>query len=289
MKAIATAADPSTWTDAHLHVWDAGVLRAPWFEQAPQFAGKFDLARYFAEGGVRGGVVFVEADMAPGDRAREAELFAQWGAAGGRAFASVAGVEPGVAGFVVELDAMRRVRGVSGARRVLHGGDIPFATERFAGDLRALGAAGLSFDFCVRWTDLALVEGCARAAPETVLVLDHLGNPPLRAGWDSPERAEWQRLVARVAACGNTRVKWSAMFENAGRAVTADEARPWFEWCLACFGAGRTMWGSNWPVCFANARLAQWIDASATLAGALSPDEQSAILGGNAVRVHRIL
>ncbi|MGA1224028.1 MAG: amidohydrolase family protein, partial [Phycisphaerales bacterium] len=171
MKAIATAADPSTWTDAHLHVWDAGVLRAPWFEQAPQFAGKFDLARYLAEGGVRGGVVFVEADMAPGDRAREAELFAQWGAAGGRAFASVAGVEPGVAGFVVELAAMRRVRGVSGARRVLHGGDIPFATERFAGDLRALGAAGLSFDFCVRWTDLALVEGCARAAPETVLVL----------------------------------------------------------------------------------------------------------------------
>ncbi|MEY2716300.1 MAG: hypothetical protein RIT24_2643, partial [Planctomycetota bacterium] len=28
MKAIATAGDPRTWTDAHLHVWDAGVLRA---------------------------------------------------------------------------------------------------------------------------------------------------------------------------------------------------------------------------------------------------------------------
>ncbi len=289
MKAIATAADPSTWTDAHLHVWDAGVLRAPWFEQAPQFAGKFDLARYFAEGGVRGGVVFVEADMAPGDRAREAELFAEWGRAWGLPWATVAGIEPGAGRFSSELGSVARAAGVRGARRVLHGADIPFATECFAADLRALGTHGLSFDFCVRWTDLALVEGCARAAPETVLVLDHLGNPPLRAGWDSPERAEWQLLVARVAACGNTRVKWSAMFENAGRAVTADEARPWFEWCLACFGAGRTMWGSNWPVCFANARLAQWIDASATLAGALSPDEQSAILGGNAVRVHRIL
>ena len=181
-----------------------------------------------------------------------------------------------------------RVRGVTGARRVLHGGDVPFGGARFVADLRALGAARLSFDFCVRWSDLALVESCAREAGETTLVLDHLGNPPLRAGWSSPERAEWQRLVARVAACGNTSVKWSAMFENAGCAVTAVEARPWFEWCLACFGPTRMMWGSNWPVCFANARLSQWIEASAALAGELTPDEQAAILGANALRVHRL-
>ena len=83
-------------------------------------------------------------------------------------------------------------------------------------------------------------------------------------------------------------MKWSAMFENAGCAVTAVEARPWFEWCLACFGPTRMMWGSNWPVCFANARLSQWIEASAALAGELTPDEQAAILGANALRVHRL-
>jgi L-fuconolactonase len=284
----ARASDPATWTDAHLHVWDAAVLAAPWFAQAPQFAGRFDLARYAAEGGVGGGVVFVEADMAVADRLREAELFAQWGAASGLPFATIAGIEPGAAAFAAELSTGACTRAVTGARRVLHGGDTPFGGARFTADLRALGAAGLSFDFCVRWTDLALVESCAREAPETTLVLDHLGNPPLRAGWQSPERADWQRLVARVAACGNTRVKWSAQFENAGRAVTADEARPWFEWCVACFSPTRVMWGSNWPVCFASARLSQWIDASATLAGALSPDEQAAILGGNAVRAYRL-
>jgi L-fuconolactonase len=288
MTAIATATDPRSWTDAHLHAWDAATLDAPWFVQAPHFAGRFDLSRYAAEGGVGGGVVFVEADMAPEDRAREAALFAEWAAACGRAFATVAGIEPGAAGFAEELTAIARTRGVTGARRVLHGGDLPFGGARFTADLRALGAAGLSFDFCVRWSDLALVESCAREAPETTLVLDHLGNPPLRAGWSSPERADWQRLVARVAACENVRVKWSAMFENAGRAITADEARPWFEWCLACFGAGRIMWGSNWPVCFANARLSQWTEASAALAGELTPDEQAAILGGNAARVYRL-
>lgn len=288
MTAFATATDPRSWTDAHLHVWDAGVLSAPWFAQAAQFAGRFDLARYAAEGGVGGGVVFVEADMAAADRAREAELFAQRGAAGVVPFATVAGIEPGATCFAEELATIGRTRGVTGARRVLHGGDMPFGGARFVADLRALGAAGLSFDLCVRWSDLALVESCAREAGETKLVLDHLGNPPLRAGWSSPERADWQRLVARVAACENTRVKWSAMFENAGRAITADEARPWFEWCLACFSPTRMMWGSNWPVCFANARLSQWIEASAALAGELTPDEQAAILDVNARRVYRL-
>jgi L-fuconolactonase len=110
-----------------------------------------------------------------------------------------------------------------------------------------------------------------------------------RAG-ESPECAEWQRLVARVAACGNTRVKWSAMFENAGRALAADEARPWFEWCLACFGASRTMWGSNWPVCFADARGCR--SGSTRCAThrrrAVAATSRPTILGGNAVRVYRL-
>ena len=80
------------------------------------------------------------------------------------------------------------------------------------------------------------------------------------------------------------------MFENAGRAISVDQARPWFEWCLACFGATRVMWGSNWPVCFApssGARLSQWIEVSAELAAELAVDEQAAILGLNAQRLYR--
>jgi len=288
MTRAATAADPSTWTDAHLHAWDTALLAPPWIAQAPQFVGRFDLARYAAEGGVGGGALFIEADMAVADRVREAESFAQWGRASARPFASVACIEPGRAGFAEELRAVSDIARVHGARRVLHAGDLPFGGEGFVGDLRTLGVQGLSFDFCVRWSDLALVERCARAAPDAPLVLDHLGNPPIRDGWRSPMRHEWQRLVARVASCPNVAVKWSAMYENAGRALTADEARPWFEWCLACFGPTRMMWGSNWPVCFATARLSQWIEASAALAAELSPDEQAAILGGNAWRVYRL-
>lgn len=285
---VSSAGDPSSWVDAHLHVWDAAVLRAPWFAQAPQFAGKFDLARYFAEGGVRGGLVFVEADMAPADRAREAGLFAQWGRASGLPWATVAGIDPAGDGVLAEIAAARGSGGVSGARRVLHAGDMPFTTEPFRIGLHRLGAHRIGFDLCVRWTDLAAVESVVASVEGVEFVLDHLGNPPLRSGWSSPERQEWQRLVARVAACGRVSVKWSAMFENAGRALSRDEIRPWFEWCLSCFGPTRVMWGSNWPVCFERARLAQWVEECAAVAGELGADEQAAVLGGNARRAYRI-
>ena len=49
------------------------------------------------------------------------------------------------------------------------------------------------------------------------------------------------------------------------------------------------MWGSNWPVCFAGATLSQWIEASAEIAGELSLDEQSAMLGANARRIYRFV
>jgi len=291
MTTAACASQPATWTDAHLHIWDTAVLAPPWLAQAPQFAGRSDLARYLTDGGVRGGVVFVEADVAPEDRGREAQLFAAWGKASALPWATVAGIDPAEVDTLEGIGAVRAAGGVSGARRVLHAGDVPFTTEQFRVGLHRLAAHGLVFDWCVRWTDLAAVEGVIASLGDGAFVLDHLGNPPIKAGWSSRERMEWQRLVARVSACERVMVKWSAMFENAGRAMTAEEIRPWFDWCLACFGPARMMWGSNWPVCFApnsGARLTQWIDACAKLGGELALDDQAAIFGGNARRCYRI-
>ena len=287
MMRAATAIESSTWTDAHLHLWDSSVLAAPWLANAPQFSGCFDFSRYMKDGGVGGGVVLVEANVAPKDRTREAALLAAWGATTGRACAVIAGIEPSSANFEEELTAARALPSVRGARHVLHTQPFESVTQRFEADLFALAAQRLTFDFCVRWRDLPSVEGCARALPHLQFVLDHLGNPPIQSAWNSPERAEWKRLIARVAACDNVSVKWSAMFENAGRALSIDEARPWFEWCVACFGPTRVMWGSNWPVCFSNARLSEWIEVSAGLAGELTLDEQASVLGDNVRRVYR--
>lgn len=273
--------------DAHLHLWDAAVLSPPWFVHVPQLSGRFDLARYRAEGGTEGPIVLVEADVAAADRAREAQLLDRWGREAPR-HAVVAGIAPGEAAFANELESVHRHQMIRGGRRVLHGG--PFrATDAFIADLKQLAAADLSFDFCVRSADLPEVTRCLQAVPGLRAILDHLGNPPIRAGWKSPEADAWRRDVRDVAACPNAVVKLSAMFENAGGAIDAAAARPWFAWCLDAFVPERMMWGSNWPVCFTDVPLAAWREVTEELLAPLQPRERESILGGTAERTYRLV
>ncbi len=272
--------------DSHLHLWDAALLAPPWLAAAPDLAGRFDLARYRADGGTAGSLVLVEADCASGDRGREAKLLDRWGREAAR-HAVVAGIAPGERTFADECARAVKSPAIRGGRRVLHGG--PFhATDAFIADLKQLAAADLSFDFCVRSADLPEVTRCLQAVSGLRAVLDHLGNPPIRAGWKSPEAEAWRRDVRDVAACPNAVVKLSAMFENAGGSIDADAARPWFRSCLDAFGADRMMWGSNWPVCFRKAPLAAWQDVTLSLLADLQPPERDAILGATAVRIYRL-
>lgn len=272
--------------DAHLHLWDAAIVAPPWLANVPRLAGRFDLARYRAEGGRAEAAVLVEADVAVADRGREAAMLSEWG----RLFAAhavVAGIEPGAGSFAEELGWARSTPATCGGRRVLHGGQFR-ASERFIADLRSLASANLSFDFCVRCADLPEVIRCLRAVPELRAIVDHLGNPPIRAGWDSDAAASWRRDIADVATCRNAVVKLSAMFENAGGAIEVAEARPWVDWCLARFGPQRLLWGSNWPVCFIDAPLVAWLELTQSLVGDLSTAEQAAVLGENAARTYRL-
>jgi predicted TIM-barrel fold metal-dependent hydrolase len=65
MMRAATAIESSTWTDAHLHLWDSSVFAALWLANAPQFSGCFDFSRSVKDSGVGGGVVLGEANVAP--------------------------------------------------------------------------------------------------------------------------------------------------------------------------------------------------------------------------------
>ena len=273
--------------DSHLHLWDASLLAPPWLAAAPDLAGRFDLARYRADGGTAGSLVLVEADCASGDRGCEVELLDRWGREAAR-HAVVAGIAPGERTFADECARAVRSPAIRGGRRVLHGG--PFrAADAFIADLKRLAAADLTFDFCVRCGDLSEVKRCLQAVPMLRGILDHLGNPPIRSGWNSPEADAWRRDVRSVANCENAVVKLSAMFENAGGAIAAETARPWFAWCLEAFGAERMMWGSNWPVCFTDVPLAAWREVTEELLAPLQPGERESILGGTAERTYRLV
>jgi L-fuconolactonase len=58
---------------------------------------------------------------------------------------------------------------------------------------------------------------------------------------------------------------------------------------LDCFGPGRLMFGSDWPVCTLAASYGEVLQLATTvLAGRLGPADIDAVLAGNAVRIYRL-
>jgi L-fuconolactonase len=109
--------------------------------------------------------------------------------------------------------------------------------------IAALGAAGLVYDLLVRTRELpAAIETVARH-PEISFVLDHVAKRPVRD-------AEWAKHVAELAELPNVVCKVSGVFTESRPEDTVARALEWF-------GAGRCMFGSDWPVSLLAASYAE--------------------------------
>jgi len=228
--------------DTHVHVWDAGVLDYPWLRGTPLPAVRLPAHLGHDD------AIFVEADA----RADLALAEVRW----------VAGLDwPGLRGIVAaadlrgptlgaDLDALTATGPVVGVRDLLQ--DEPVAQWRpreRADGLRELARRGLTFDACVRHPQLDALADLLEAAPETRVVLDHLGKPPLDAGLHSAAGQTWQRALRRIAALPRTGVKLSGLpAETDDRALFDAHADAFLEAALEAFGPERAMFGSDWPV-----------------------------------------
>jgi L-fuconolactonase len=73
---------------------------------------------------------------------------------------------------------------------------------------------------------------------------------------------------------------------EAGAQWTVERLRRYADHVLECFGPGRVMWGSDWPVLTLAASYGKWVAASDELLAGLSDAERELVLGGNARRFY---
>ncbi|WP_433293533.1 amidohydrolase family protein [Actinoplanes sp. CA-030573] len=148
--------------------------------------------------------------------------------------------------------------------------------------LATVGEAGLAFDLVIRADQIASAARAATALPGVRFVLDHLGKPPIRErGFD-----RWAADLGDLAACPNVTAKLSGLVtEAAWTGWTADDLRPYVLRALELFGAGRLMFGSDWPVCTLASTYGKWLS---TLNAILPRDARAEVLGGTAVRTYHL-
>jgi len=140
--------------------------------------------------------------------------------------------------------------------------------------IAALVERDLTFDALVRPPQMpALLDFCARY-PELRIVLDHVGKPPIAAR----ELHPWSEQLRQLARHEKVRCKLSGLVTEAGNA-DATALRPYVDHVLDCFGAQRTMWGSDWPVCETVCRYGDWFALCARWFEHASPRDRASLFG----------
>lgn len=173
---------------------------------------------------------------------------------------------------------------LKGVRPMLQ--DLPdagwIARREVAPALRALPALGLRLDALVKTAHLEPLLQTLGSHPDLAVVIDHCAKPDIAAGTWQP----WADRIAALARHTGAHCKLSGLLTEAGLAWTVDAIRRYVDHVLACFGPGRVMWGSDWPVLALVASYGEWVGASEALLAGLSASERAAIHGDNARRFY---
>jgi L-fuconolactonase len=148
--------------------------------------------------------------------------------------------------------------------------------------LAALPALNLRFDALVKPPQLPALVRMLERNPDLSVVIDHAAKPLIAFGLLEP----WATLMRAAAAHPLAHCKMSGLITEAGHDWNVGTLRPYVEEVLASFGAGRVMWGSDWPVVELNGGMAAWWAATEALLGSLDAPARAGVLGANAQRFY---
>lgn len=138
--------------------------------------------------------------------------------------------------------------------------------------------SNLRFDALVLPAHLQNLRRLLERHPQLPCVVDHAAKPDIASASWQP----WADDMAALADSTNCYCKLSGLLTEAGARTDDDALRPYVEHLLACFGAQRLMWGSDWPVLTLASRYGDWVQQSERLLQRLGAVEQAAIFGGSA-------
>ncbi|HEX8848774.1 MAG TPA: amidohydrolase family protein [Gemmatimonadaceae bacterium] len=274
--------------DAHVHFWEPRVLDYPWLDALPALRRPFLPPDYdqATDAIPVEKVVFVECNARPEQHLEEVELAEQ-----------LARMEPRIAGIVafVDLrDAGRRARAldafdrsplVKGVRQNIQGQPAGFALDpAFVEGVREVGARDLTFDICATHDQLGEVAALVARCPQTRLVLDHCGKPPIRAAHFD----RWARALDEVARHANVCCKISGLLSEAGPGWTEAGLHPYAAHARAVFGDQRLMYGSDWPLVDDSGSWEAWYLFTARFTSEWPEASRRAFYHDTAVEVYRL-
>ena len=277
--------------DAHVHLYDPGVVTFPWMKAVPKLDRPYLPAdfRALTDGVEIEALVFVEVDAAPGQNLKEAEWVDGLTAVEPRLRGMVASIplEKGE-GARAELDAYRRL-GIArepGRHPERHADEPGWAVHHdLLPGVRMLPDYGFTFDLCLYHRQLAEVTELCRRCPEVRFIIDHIAKPGVRDGLTEP----WRREMREIARLPNVFCKISGVVTEADHARwTEAEVAPYIAHAIDCFGFDRVVYGGDWPVSELASTYRRWVDLVDSVVAGASETERRKLYRDNAIAFYRL-
>lgn len=295
---VSTAAEDSTKmqpvVDTHQHLWNLSELRLNWVKPDNPLASNFTPKEYAKaiEGQNVVKSVYMEVDVVVEHQQKEADYIVGLCESGDTTtVAAVISGRPNSDGFADYVTPYKGHKYVKGLRQVLHGESTPpgyCLDPKFVKGIQLLGDLGLSFDLCIRPTELPDMVKLVEQCPNTRFILDHCGNP--RADFTKQQFEQWRKNMDELAKQKNVVCKISGFIANGWQKGEwkPDDLAPVVNGTIEAFGWDRVMYAGDWPVCTLAATYAEWLGAVRTIIQDRPQADQAKLLHDNAIKFYGI-
>ena len=263
--------------DSHLHIWSEDRERYP-RKETPYPAAPELLLAEMAAAGVQHAVIVLPMYYAFDNRVLADTLKEHAGI-----FAGVGVIDPRGTEAAERLTELLEEDGIRGVRLRATLEEEWFASPETFPLWERAGALGAPLCVLGRPEHLPALRDMVERFPETRVVIDHLMHIPAAEG---TEEAAFKGLM-ELAQWPNVYLKLSNVRRWAGGPYPQAAAQPLVRAMVASFGAGRIMWGSDWPHVRTGEGYARCLDFVRVHLPWLSDDERAQILGGTALRLWR--
>ncbi len=298
-SSLANDQKPRLIIDTHQHLWDLDNFQVPWIDGAEEILQhNYRTAEYLkATRGFNVRSVYMEVDVAPEDHVAEVRRVVGFSKSPNHpTAAAVVGGRPLSADFARYVKFLKRFPEVKGVRQVLQTPETGKGfclQDAFVDGVRQLGKNDLSFDICMRPSELADGVKLTQLCPETRFIVDHCGNGDPKAfqknatekePWHQPD--QWRRDMESFAKQSNVICKISGIIARVSKEWDVEDLAVIVNHCLDSFGPDRVIFGSDWPVCLLGAPLKQWIDSLTQIISERPAGDQKKLWHANAEKIY---
>ena len=155
----------------------------------------------------------------------------------------------------------------------------------FLNGIELLGKYNLCYDILIFPHQLVAALELVNKFPNQKFVIDHIAKPYIKDGFFEG----WAVMMREIAKNQKVYCKISGMITEADyKTWTPEQVHPYMKLVLESFGAGRVMYGSDWPVCLVAGNYSIVKALVTDFISDLSQEQQNAIMGGNAAKFYNL-